>query len=138
MDEKMSPETGIKTKVLVTRRLPQTAWDELTRHVEADLWDYETPPPYEVILEKVKGIVELFPGSQLMIEGHTDAQGDAAANVTLSEKRAYAVMQYLRQSLLLSADEIRSMGYGADRPVDSNQTADGRAKNRRIDVIIMQ
>lgn len=90
------------------------------------------------LLEKVKGIVELFPGSQLMVEGHTDAQGDPSANVTLSEKRAYAVMQYLRQSLLLSADDIRSMGYGADRPVASNQTTDGRAKNRRIDIIIMQ
>jgi outer membrane protein OmpA-like peptidoglycan-associated protein len=90
------------------------------------------------LLEKVKGIIEMFPEAQLMVEGHTDAQGDASANVTLSEKRAYAVMQYLRQSLLLSADQIRSMGYGADRPVASNQTADGRAKNRRIDIIIMQ
>lgn len=90
------------------------------------------------LLEKVKGIIELFPSAQLMIEGHTDAQGDGAANITLSEKRAYAVMQYLRQSLLLPADRIRSMGYGADKPVASNQTADGRAKNRRIDIIIMQ
>ena len=90
------------------------------------------------LLEKVKGIIELFPGSQLMIEGHTDAQGEGSANITLSEKRAYAVMQYLRQSLLLPADQIKSMGYGADKPVASNQTADGRAKNRRIDVIIMQ
>lgn len=89
------------------------------------------------LLEKVKGIIQLFPDAQLMIEGHTDAQGDGSANITLSEKRAYAVMQYLRQSLLLSADQIRSMGFGADKPVASNQTADGRAKNRRIDIIIM-
>ncbi len=90
------------------------------------------------LLEKVKQTIELFPGSLLVIEGHTDASGEAAANVTLSEKRAFAVMQYLRQSLLIPANQIQSMGYGADRPVASNQTTDGRAKNRRIDVIIMQ
>jgi chemotaxis protein MotB len=47
-------------------------------------------------------------------------------------------MQYLRQSLLIPADKIRSIGYGSDRPVASNKTPDGRAKNRRIDIMIMQ
>jgi len=47
-------------------------------------------------------------------------------------------MQYLRQSLLISVDRVSSMGYGADKPVASNQTSEGRTKNRRIDVIIMQ
>lgn len=44
-----------KPKVFVSRRLPQSAWDELTKHVEAELWDFETPPPYEVLLEKARG-----------------------------------------------------------------------------------
>ena len=100
---------------------------------KSDIQDDHVP-----LLEKVKKVIQLFPGSLLVVEGHTDASGDAAANVTLSEKRAFAVMQYLRQSLLIPANQIQSMGYGADRPVASNQTADGRAKNRRIDVIIMQ
>jgi OOP family OmpA-OmpF porin len=90
------------------------------------------------LLEKVKTIIEMFPEGQYVIEGHTDTKGDASANVTLSEKRAFAVMQYMRQSLLIPADQIQSIGYGADRPVASNETADGRAKNRRIDIIIMQ
>ncbi len=90
------------------------------------------------LLEKVKGIIELFPDAQLVVEGHTDAQGDPKGNMTLSEKRAYSVMQYLRQSLLIPADRIQSMGFGADRPVASNKTPEGRAKNRRIDVILMQ
>ncbi|UCC44566.1 MAG: OmpA family protein, partial [Candidatus Zixiibacteriota bacterium] len=59
-------------------------------------------------------------------------------NIQLSEKRALAVMQYLRQSLLIRADKIRAIGYGADRPIASNKTTDGRSKNRRIDIIIMQ
>lgn len=90
------------------------------------------------LLEKVKEIIQMFPESQLVVEGHTDASGEAAANVTLSEKRAFAVMQYLRQSLLIPANRIQSMGYGADRPIASNQTTDGRAKNRRIDIILMR
>jgi outer membrane protein OmpA-like peptidoglycan-associated protein len=90
------------------------------------------------LLEKVKTIIEMFPEAELVVEGHTDTQGEAAANVTLSEKRAFAVMQYMRQSLLIPADQIQSIGYGADRPIASNQTPDGRANNRRIDLIIMQ
>jgi glyoxylate reductase len=44
-----------KPKVFVTRRLPKSAWDELVQHVEVELWDYETPPPYDVLLDKVRG-----------------------------------------------------------------------------------
>jgi flagellar motor protein MotB len=46
-------------------------------------------------------------------------------------------MRYLREALLISADQVRSIGYGADHPVASNRSADGRAKNRRIDILIM-
>lgn len=90
------------------------------------------------ILEKVKKVIELFPDAQLVVEGHTDASGDPSTNLRLSEKRAFAVMQYLRQSLLIPSDKIQSIGYGADKPIASNQTPDGRAKNRRIDILVMQ
>lgn len=100
---------------------------------KSDIKDEHVP-----LLEKVKQVIEMFPESQLVVEGHTDASGDPKSNITLSEKRAFAVMQYLRQSLLIPADRIQSIGYGSEKPVASNQTAEGRAKNRRIDVIIMQ
>jgi outer membrane protein OmpA-like peptidoglycan-associated protein len=100
---------------------------------KSDIKDEHIP-----LLSKVQEVIRMFPEAQLVVEGHTDASGEAAANVTLSEKRAFEVMQYLRQSLLIPADKIQSIGYGAERPVASNQTADGRAKNRRIDIIIMQ
>jgi outer membrane protein OmpA-like peptidoglycan-associated protein len=100
---------------------------------KSDVQDEHIP-----LLEKVKQVIQLFPDVQIVVEGHTDASGEAAANVSLSEKRAFSVMQYLRQSLLIPADQISSMGYGADKPVGSNQTKDGRAKNRRIDIILMR
>ena len=56
-DEKLTLKTGIinKPKVFVTRKLPEVVRVELIRYVDAEIWDFETPPPYEVILEKVRG-----------------------------------------------------------------------------------
>lgn len=90
------------------------------------------------LLEKIKQVIEMFDYSMIIIEGHTDSRGNPSANTSLSEKRAFSVMQYLRQMMLISADRIKAMGYGAHKPVASNETVDGRAKNRRIDIIIMQ
>jgi outer membrane protein OmpA-like peptidoglycan-associated protein len=90
------------------------------------------------LLARAEQVIALFPGARLIVEGHTDAAGDATGNVRLSERRAIAVMQYLRESLVIPADKISAMGYGSERPVASNQTAEGRAKNRRIDIIIMR
>ena len=56
----------------------------------------------------------------------------------LSDKRAFAVMQYLRQALAIPADHIRSIGYGAEKPIAPNNTPAGKAKNRRIDILILQ
>lgn len=103
-----------------------------------DIGKSEVQDEHIPLLEKVKQVIQLFPDVQIVVEGHTDASGDPASNVSLSEKRAFSVMQYLRQSLLIPADQISSMGYGADKPVASNQTKDGRAKNRRIDIILMR
>ncbi|SYZ72968.1 exported hypothetical protein [Candidatus Zixiibacteriota bacterium] len=100
---------------------------------KSDIADAQVP-----ILNKAIEIIKLFPDSKLMIEGHTDNAGDPGNNTRLSEKRAIAVMQFIRQALSIPAEKITSAGYGSDRPVASNATADGRAKNRRIDIIIMQ
>jgi OOP family OmpA-OmpF porin len=90
------------------------------------------------LLDKVVKIVQMDNKSRLVVEGHTDASGDAATNQQLSERRAYAVMMYLRRATGMSAERIKSMGYGSEKPIASNDTAEGRAKNRRNDIIIMQ
>ncbi len=99
----------------------------------SDIKDEHVP-----LLEKIKAILEMFPNSKVMVEGHTDDTGEPTTNMRLSEKRAFAVMQYLRQAMQIPVDRIQSIGYGSERPVASNKTAEGRAKNRRIDIIIMQ
>ena len=90
------------------------------------------------LLEKVKEVIRMFPDAFIVVEGHTDASGDASQNMLLSEKRAYEVTQYIRQSMLVSADKIKSMGFGMERPIASNQTEEGRSQNRRIDIILQQ
>jgi len=90
------------------------------------------------LLTKVQKVVEMYPNAQLVIEGHTDSVGDPGSNLALSQNRSYSVMMYLREAMLLSSNRVQAVGYGAEHPVGSNQSSDGRAKNRRIDIVIMQ
>ncbi|MFH2035345.1 MAG: OmpA family protein [Candidatus Zixiibacteriota bacterium] len=90
------------------------------------------------LLTKVKSILEIFPNTKLLVEGHTDDQGERTTNMRLSEKRAFSVMQYLRKLMSIPADRIDAVGYGPDKPIGTNTTKEGRAKNRRIDILIFQ
>jgi len=90
------------------------------------------------LLNKVVEILSEFPDAELVIEGHTDASGDPGSNLQLSERRAYALMMYLRTATGMSSDRVRAIGYGSERPIATNATKAGRSKNRRNDIIIMQ
>ena len=71
----------------------------------------------------------------LVVEGHTDSQGSAGYNLTLSQNRADAVRTYL-VSRGYNADRIQAHGIGKSRPVSENGTAEGRANNRRVEIIV--
>lgn len=88
------------------------------------------------LLKKVQEAINLFPGASLVVEGHTDSSGSDSANLILSQDRADAVRQHLVDALGLDPEKVSSVGYGESRPVASNETAAGRARNRRIDLII--
>jgi OOP family OmpA-OmpF porin len=88
------------------------------------------------LMQKVRKALELFPDAAIAIEGHTDANGGESANLILSQDRADAVKQYLVTHFKMDADKISSIGYGEARPVASNESASGRARNRRIDLVI--
>ncbi len=75
------------------------------------------------------------PGQPIRIEGHTDASGSDSANLSLSQRRADAVRDAL-VAAGVEAARITAVGRGSANPVDTNQTAEGRARNRRVDVII--
>ncbi len=88
------------------------------------------------LLEKVRRAAEVFPRSQIVIEGHTDSHGSDQANMALSQRRAEAVSAYLSEQLGLPTFRISAIGYGETRPIASNETPQGRERNRRIDVRI--
>jgi outer membrane protein OmpA-like peptidoglycan-associated protein len=86
-------------------------------------------------LAKISGIVLAHPGLKLEVEGHTDSVGGDALNQTLSEKRAEGARDYL-VSQGVSANSIVSRGFGSTKPVASNDTAEGRQSNRRVELIV--
>jgi len=71
----------------------------------------------------------------LVVEGHTDSQGSVNYNLTLSQNRADAVRAYL-VARGYNADRIQAHGIGKSRPVSDNDTAEGRANNRRVEIIV--
>jgi outer membrane protein OmpA-like peptidoglycan-associated protein len=88
------------------------------------------------VMQKVQKALALFPHAAIAVEGHTDANGGESANLILSQDRADAVRQYLVSSFGVDPEKISSIGYGEARPVATNETAGGRARNRRIDLVI--
>lgn len=88
------------------------------------------------LLTKVQDAIKKFPGCQVAIEGHTDSYGSDETNQRLSESRAEAVAAYITANIGVNVP-VTSNGYGESRPVASNDSSEGRAKNRRIDVVII-
>ena len=88
------------------------------------------------LLDRLRDAVNIFPGSSLRVEGHTDASGDPERNLQLSEERARAVANYLAENLGIQSFRLSSIGYGDTRPIAGNRTPEGRAKNRRIDIVL--
>src|SRR5690606_15983797 len=88
-------------------------------------------------LQKVVDFVQQNPGSDVLIEGHTDSQGSANLNQALSQRRAEAVRDALVQEGV-DASRLRARGVGADRPVADNATAAGRAENRRVEIVVLE
>lgn len=88
------------------------------------------------LLTKVEQAIDVFPRSDIVIEGHTDSYGGDESNQVLSQKRADAVQQYMINAMRIPSYRLIATGFGETVPVANNETASGRAKNRRIDIVI--
>lgn len=91
----------------------------------------EIDPSSDAILEEVAAVINATPGVPVEVVGHTDDQGAAEANQELSEARAQAVVDRLVE-LGVDADRLTARGAGEEEPIAENDTAEGRAQNRRI------
>ncbi len=88
------------------------------------------------LLGKVEKAIDVFPRSELIIEGHTDSHGGDDSNQKLSQDRAEAVQQYMINAMRIPTYRLIATGYGETRPIASNETESGRQRNRRIDIVI--
>jgi outer membrane protein OmpA-like peptidoglycan-associated protein len=96
---------------------------------------FELAPGARERLAKVSGIILAYPSLHLAVEGHTDSVGSDEFNQNLSEQRAEAVRDYFVQQGIPSAD-VEARGFGKTDPVASNDTAEGRQQNRRVELIL--
>jgi len=92
----------------------------------------------DALVGKIVAAIEMFPRAEVMVEGHTDDTGSYDANLRLSRRRAETVARLLETELGRPEDSIATEGFGPDRPVALNSTPEGRALNRRIDVVIRE
>ncbi|MFK8015183.1 MAG: OmpA family protein [Gammaproteobacteria bacterium] len=111
----------------VILRLVGLTFDSGKAEIESDKY---------ALLRKVEEAIKQFDQSTIEVEGHTDAFGRDETNVELSTERAEAVKGYMLGSMGLTSSQVTATGYGESRPIANNETQEGRAKNRRIDIVI--
>ena len=109
----------------------------ILRGVNFDFDKSNIRPDAAVILDEAVRILGTGGGSAVAIEGHTDWIGTDAYNQGLSERRANAVMNYLVDHGV-DASRLSTTGYGESRPIASNQTREGRALNRRVELLVQE
>jgi OOP family OmpA-OmpF porin len=106
------------------------------RGIEFDTGKSSLRPASFAVLNEIVTVLERHPLVRVRVVGHTDASGDAAANVALSKARADAVRAYIVSHDILAA-RVETEGRGAAEPVADNRTRDGRARNRRIELTFL-
>ncbi|MBP2283870.1 outer membrane protein OmpA-like peptidoglycan-associated protein [Flavobacterium sp. CG_23.5] len=89
------------------------------------------------VLQSIVSILKEYPYSRFLIEGHTDSDGSNEMNQTLSENRAHAVENYLIENGI-AADRLKHTGFGETKPIDTNKTAKGKARNRRTEISLIK
>ena len=88
-------------------------------------------------LNKLSGILIEYSDTNVIVVGHTDSVGDEEYNMTLSKNRAYAVTNYFVQEKGLMSSRLTTNWFGESKPMNDNSTSEGRAKNRRVNIVIV-
>jgi OOP family OmpA-OmpF porin len=104
--------------------------------VQFELNSSDLTPDSSASLDKVVAAMNEYPNLRIEVQAHTDSMGDAAYNQSLSEKRANSVRDYLIGAGV-AADRMEVKGYGETKPIADNDTRDGRAKNRRVELEVI-
>jgi OOP family OmpA-OmpF porin len=92
-------------------------------------------PESAPVIQSIARGIETNPNLKILIEGHTDSVGNAAHNLDLSKRRAEAVKSVLVSQFNIDAGRLSTAGLGATKPIDSNDTPQGRSQNRRVELV---
>jgi outer membrane protein OmpA-like peptidoglycan-associated protein len=98
----------------------------------------ELPESERVKLREIANILRNIPGVKIQVEGHTARAGTVEGQMELSRQRAQAVASYLVSLRAVDASNVTVIGHGASRPIANNNTAEGMAANRRVEIIILE
>lgn len=105
-----------------------------TVYINFDTASARIKPDAKPVIDDILDMLQKSPGLKISIEGHTDSDGKADANQTLSLERAQAVQAALTHQGI-SAARLSSKGFGQSRPVADNKSEEGKAKNRRVELV---
>lgn len=135
------PRLGIENRLIgfiedTSRPADKTTWFDFDR-LTFDTGKATLQPSSQEQLQNVAAILKAFPQVKVKVGGYTDNVGNKAANQKLSGERATNVMNELVK-LGIAPDRMKAEGYGEQYPVGSNDTEEGRAKNRRISLRVME
>jgi OOP family OmpA-OmpF porin len=108
----------------------------ITLLIEFDFDKAVVKPEYHNPIERLANFLKAYPDKNVELEGHTDSIGTDAYNMKLSERRAVSVKKYLVDNFGIEASRIKTVGHGESQPVATNDTEDGRQKNRRVVALV--
>lgn len=109
---------------------------QLASDVLFDFDKADIRPDAATALKNVAVVINANPGGAVRIEGHTDSQGADDYNMTLSERRAESVKSWLATNEGVAASRLVTRGWGESKPIAANESADGRQRNRRVEIIV--
>jgi outer membrane protein OmpA-like peptidoglycan-associated protein len=126
--EQAAPATGIEQQLKEKKKVDIYG-------IYFDFASDRLKPESTPVLDEIAGVLKDNPDWKLTVNGHTDNVGGDAYNLDLSKRRAAAVKQALVTRYQVAPDRLSTDGFGATRPVDTNDTLAGRARNRRVELI---
>lgn len=109
-------------------RLPAIYFDAMSAKIK---------PIYHGYLRDVAALIRRYPQSRVFVEGHASAEGPESLNYKLSQQRADAVLRYLIEREKIAAESVVARGHGSLAPVDTRDTEQARAMNRRVEILLM-
>jgi outer membrane protein OmpA-like peptidoglycan-associated protein len=134
---------GVDSKIEEVRKFAQgkLIFKEILKNNEAtfQFGSFELGPDARATLDQfIQKLIAMDRGVYLEIQGHTDSTGPDGVNMTLGRKRAEAVMEYFYKQYRIPLHRMQVISFGSSAPIVDNATREGRAKNRRVEILVYE